>query len=107
MMYKFISGSNYSDLNISLQVVIELPHVLLQSVVYSSIVYAMIGFEWTIAKFFWYLFFMYLTFLYFTYYGMMSAAMTPNPIIAVIFSSGIYEVWNLFAGFIIPRPVSF
>ncbi|QCD97794.1 ATP-binding cassette [Vigna unguiculata] len=85
-------------------VVIELPHVLVQSVVYSLIVYSMIGFEWTVAKFFWYLFFMYLTFLYFTYYGMMSAALTANPTIAIIFSSGIYEVWNLFAGFIIPRP---
>ncbi|KOM57720.1 hypothetical protein LR48_Vigan11g075300 [Vigna angularis] len=33
-------------------VVIELPHVLVQSVVYSLIVYAMIGFKWTVAKFF-------------------------------------------------------
>ncbi|KAK8473551.1 hypothetical protein PHAVU_001G166500 [Phaseolus vulgaris] len=105
VFYREKAAGMYSALAYAFaQVVIELPHVLLQSVVYSSIVYAMIGFEWTIAKFFWYLFFMYLTFLYFTYYGMMSAAMTPNPIIAVIFSSGIYEVWNLFAGFIIPRP---
>ncbi|RDY03844.1 Pleiotropic drug resistance protein 1, partial [Mucuna pruriens] len=85
-------------------VVIELPHVLLQTVVYCVIVYAMVGFEWTVTKFFWYLFFMYFTFLYFTYYGMMSAAMTPNPSIAVILSSGFYEIWNLFAGFVIPRP---
>lgn len=99
--------SNFSDLHIFLQVVVELPHVLLQTVVYSAIVYAMIGFEWSVTKFFWYLFFMYFTFLYFTYYGMMSAAMTPNPSLAVIISSGFYEVWNLFSGFIIPRPVSF
>ncbi|RYR03043.1 hypothetical protein Ahy_B06g081876 isoform C [Arachis hypogaea] len=86
------------------QVVIELPYVLLQAVVYGIIVYAMIGFEWTVTKIFWYLFFMYFTFLYFTYYGMMAAAMTPTPPIAVILSSGFYQVWNLFSGFAIPRP---
>ncbi|KAK7284174.1 hypothetical protein RJT34_18915 [Clitoria ternatea] len=86
------------------QVVIELPYVLLQTVVYSFIVYAMIGFDWTVTKVFWYLLFMYLTFLYFTYYGMMSASMTPNPSIATILSVGFYEVWNLFAGFLVPRP---
>ncbi|XP_047147104.1 pleiotropic drug resistance protein 1-like [Vigna umbellata] len=105
VFYREKAAGMYSALAYAFaQVVIELPHVLVQSVVYSLIVYAMIGFEWTVAKFFWYLFFMYLTFLYFTYYGMMSAALTPNPIIATIFSTGIYEVWNLFAGFIIPRP---
>ncbi|RZB48334.1 Pleiotropic drug resistance protein 1 [Glycine soja] len=105
LAYAFAQAmSNFSDLHIFLQVVVELPHVLLQTVVYSAIVYAMIGFEWSVTKFFWYLFFMYFTFLYFTYYGMMSAAMTPNPSLAVIISSGFYEVWNLFSGFIIPRP---
>ena len=97
----------FSDLNIFLQVVIELPYVLLQALVYGIIVYAMIGFEWTVAKVFWYFFFMYFTFLYFTYYGMMAAAMTPNPPIAIILSAGFYQVWNLFSGFIIPRPVSY
>ncbi|CAJ1898763.1 unnamed protein product [Sphenostylis stenocarpa] len=105
VFYREKAAGMYSALAYAFaQVVIELPYILLQSVVYSIIVYAMIGFEWTVTKFFWYLFFMYLTFLYFTYYGMMSAAMTPNPSIAVILSSGFYEVWNLFSGFVVPRP---
>jgi hypothetical protein len=33
--------------NLTLQVVIELPHVFVQAVSYGVIVYAMIGFEWT------------------------------------------------------------
>lgn len=89
-----------------LQVFIEIPYVLVQAVVYGLIVYAMIGFEWTAAKFFWYLFFMYGSFLTFTFYGMMAVAMTPNHHIASVVSSAFYGIWNLFSGFLIPRPVS-
>ncbi|RDX94397.1 Pleiotropic drug resistance protein 1 [Mucuna pruriens] len=85
-------------------VLIELPYVLVQAVVYGIIIYAMIGFEWTVAKVFWYLFFMYFTFLTFTYYGMMSVGVTPNQHISSIVSSAFYAVWNLFSGFIVPRP---
>ncbi|URE25904.1 Plant PDR ABC transporter associated [Musa troglodytarum] len=56
------------------------------------------------AKFFWYLFFMYFTLLYFTFYGMMAVGITPNHNIGSIVSAFFYAVWNLFAGFIIPRP---
>lgn len=66
----------------------------------------MIGFEWTVAKFLWYLFFMYFTLLYFTFYGMMAVGLTPNESIAAIISSAFYNVWNLFSGYLIPRPVS-
>ncbi|KAF3496685.1 hypothetical protein DY000_02057617 [Brassica cretica] len=88
------------------QVFIEMPYVLVQAVVYGLIVYAMIGFEWTAAKFFWYLFVMYGSFLTFTFYGMMAVAMTPNHHIASVVSSSFYGIWNLFSGFLIPRPFS-
>ncbi|CAL4962703.1 unnamed protein product [Urochloa decumbens] len=86
------------------QIVIELPYALAQDIVYGLIVYSMIGFEWTAAKFFWYLFFGYFTLLYFTFYGMMAVGITPNANIAAIVSSAFYAIWNLFSGFIIPRP---
>ncbi|KAL5539498.1 hypothetical protein UlMin_043230 [Ulmus minor] len=85
------------------QVVIELPYIFVQTIIYGVIVYSMIGFEWTASKFFWYLFFMYFTFLYFTFYGMMTVAVTPNHNIAAIVSSAFYAIWNLFSGFIVPR----
>jgi hypothetical protein len=88
-----------------LQIVIELPYALAQDLVYGLIVYSMIGFEWTAAKFFWYLFFGYFTLLYFTFYGMMAVGITPNAHIAAIVSSAFYAIWNLFSGFIVPRPV--
>ncbi|KAL8458109.1 hypothetical protein ACS0TY_035841 [Phlomoides rotata] len=86
------------------QAVIEVPYCLVQAVIYGTIVYAMIGFNWTAAKFLWYIFFMFFTLLYFTYYGMMAVAVTPNINIANIISFSFYGLWNLFSGFIIPRP---
>ncbi|THU63614.1 hypothetical protein C4D60_Mb01t17680 [Musa balbisiana] len=86
------------------QVAIEIPYILVQALLYGVIVYAMIGFEWTAAKFFWYMFFMYFTLLYFTFYGMMAVGLTPNYNIASIVSAAFYAIWNLFSGFIIPRP---
>lgn len=88
------------------QVAIEFPYIFVQAAVYGVITYSMIGFEWTAVKFFWYLFFMYFTLIYFTFYGMMAVAMTPNHNIAAIVASAFYAGWNLFSGFIIPRPVS-
>lgn len=90
-----------------MQVVIELPYLFVQTIIYGVIVYAMIGFEWTVTKFLWYLFFMYFTLLYFTLYGMMTVAVTPNHNIAGIVSSAFYAIWNLFSGFIIPKTVNY
>jgi ABC-type multidrug transport system permease subunit len=86
------------------QVMIEFPYIMVQTLIYGVLVYSMIGFEWTVTKFLWYLFFMYFTLLYFTFYGMMAVGLTPNESIAAIISSAFYNVWNLFSGFLIPRP---
>ncbi|KAK0570618.1 hypothetical protein LWI29_004030 [Acer saccharum] len=104
VFYRERAAGMYSALPYAFgQVVIEIPHVFVQTVIYGVIVYAMIGFEWTASKFFWYLFFMYFTLLYFTFYGMMSVAFTPDHNVAGIVSSFFYFLWNLFSGFIIPR----
>ncbi|GLT54284.1 hypothetical protein SLA2020_274950 [Shorea laevis] len=105
VFYRERAAGMYSALPYAFaQVVIELPYVFVQTVAYGVIVYAMIGFEWTAAKFFWYLFFMYFSLLYFTFYGMMAVGVTPNHHIASIIASAFYAIWNLFSGFIIPRP---
>ncbi|EXC25845.1 Pleiotropic drug resistance protein 1 [Morus notabilis] len=85
------------------QVMVEIPYLLCQAVVYCLLVYSMIGFDWTVAKFLWYLFFTFFALMYFTYYGMMTVALTPNVNIAQIVSAAFYGLWNLFAGFIVPR----
>nr|XP_034594035.1 ABC transporter G family member 35 isoform X1 [Setaria viridis] len=105
VFYRERAAGMYSALPYAFgQVTIELPYTLAQASVYGIIVYSMIGFEWTAAKFFWYLFFMYFTFLYFTFYGMMAVGLTPSYHVASIVSSAFYAIWNLFSGFIIPRP---
>ncbi|XP_042049448.1 pleiotropic drug resistance protein 1-like [Salvia splendens] len=86
------------------QAVIEIPYCFIQAIVYGTIVYAMIGFDWTAKKYFWYIYFMFFTLVYFTYYGMMAVALTPDENIANIVSYSFYALWNLFSGFIIPRP---
>nr|XP_048332096.1 pleiotropic drug resistance protein 1-like isoform X3 [Ziziphus jujuba var. spinosa] len=104
VFYREKAAGMYSALPYAFgQVVIELPYVFIQTVIYGVIVYTMIGFDWTISKFFWYIFFMYFTFLYFTFYGMMTVGFTPNHHIAAIVSSSFFAIWNLFSGFIIPR----
>ncbi|CAK9174667.1 unnamed protein product [Ilex paraguariensis] len=105
VFYRERAAGMYSALPYAFgQVVIELPYIFAQAAVYGVIVYAMIGFEWTVAKFFWYLFFMYFTLLYYTFYGMMTVAVTPNHNIAAIIASSFFAIWNLFSGFLIPRP---
>ncbi|KAF5936343.1 hypothetical protein HYC85_027472 [Camellia sinensis] len=104
IFYRERAAGMYSALPYAFgQVVIELPYIFVQTLIYGVIVYTMIGFEWTVAKFLWYLFFMYFTLLYFTFYGMMTVAVTPNHNIASVVSSAFYALWNLFSGFIIPK----
>ncbi|CAN1287564.1 Pleiotropic drug resistance protein 1 [Linum perenne] len=104
VFYRERAAGMYSELPYAFgQVMIEIPYVLVQTLVYGVIVYAMIGFEWTAVKFFWYIFYMYFTLLYFTLYGMMTVAITPNHNIAAIISSFFFGLWNLFSGFIVPR----
>ncbi|KAI3868273.1 hypothetical protein MKX03_000184 [Papaver bracteatum] len=104
VFYRERAAGMYSALPYAFgQVVIEIPYIFIQSLVYGVIVYAMIGFEWTFAKFFWYLFYMFFTLCYYTFYGMMTVAVTPNETIAAIISATFYGLWNLFAGFVVPR----
>ncbi|KAK1265449.1 Pleiotropic drug resistance protein 3 [Acorus gramineus] len=105
VFYRERAAGMYSALPYAFgQVAIEVPYIFIQAVIYGVVVYAMIGFEWTAAKFFWYIFYMYFTLLYFTYYGMMAVGVTPNHNIAAIVSAAFYSIWNLFSGFLIPRP---
>ncbi|KAL4559958.1 hypothetical protein LXL04_032104 [Taraxacum kok-saghyz] len=108
VFYRERAAGMYSALPYAFaQVLVEIPYIFAQSVVYCAIVYAMIGFDWTAAKFLWYLFFQFCCLLYMTYYGMMTVAITPNAFIAAVIAGSFYGLFNVFSGFIIPRPVSY
>lgn len=86
--------------------IIEIPYVLAQSIVYTAITYPLIGYYWSAHKVFWYLYSMFCTLLYYTYLGMVLIVITPSFPIAAVLQSAFYTSFNLFAGFLIPPPVS-
>ncbi|KAL1298136.1 hypothetical protein HN51_042543 [Arachis hypogaea] len=105
VFYREKAAGMYSALPYAFaQILVEIPYLFTQSVTYGLIIYAMLQFDWTAAKFFWYLYFMFFTLCYFTFYGMMAVAVTPNHHVAAIVAAAFYAIWNLFSGFVVPRP---
>ncbi|KAL0348160.1 UNVERIFIED_CONTAM: Pleiotropic drug resistance protein 3 [Sesamum angustifolium] len=86
------------------QVIVEVPYVLAQSLVFTIITYPMIGYYWSAYKVFWYFYTMFCTLSYYTYLGMLLIAITPRFPVAAVLQSAFYSMFNLFAGFLIPRP---
>ncbi|KAL3515879.1 hypothetical protein ACH5RR_022781 [Cinchona calisaya] len=86
------------------QVTIEIPYILGQTLVYSIITYPMIGYHWSGYKIFWYFYSMFCTLLYYTYMGMLTVSMTQSTHMAVIWQTTFNKMFNLFAGFLVPRP---
>lgn len=80
-------------------------YVAVQCVIYTLLLYSMIGFEWSALKFLLFFYFVFMSFVYFTMYGMMVVALTPGVQVAAIVMSFFLSFWNLFSGFLIPRPV--
>ena len=70
------------------------------------ITYLMIGYYVSAYKVFWYFYVTFCSLLYFNYLGMLLVSLTPNFIVTASLSSAFYAIFNLFAGFLIPRPVS-
>ena len=85
------------------QGLVEIPYQVVQTLVFGIITYTMMDFERNFGKFFLYILFMFLTFTYFTFYGIMAIGFTPTQHLAAVTSSAFYSLWNLFAGFLIPK----
>lgn len=99
-----VVGDEIFDLCV-LQVAIETIYVAIQTLIYSLLLFSMIGYQWTAAKFFYFYYFIFMCFNYFSMYGMMVVALTPGYQIAGIVMSFFLSFWNLFSGFLVPRPV--
>ncbi|XP_040370209.1 pleiotropic drug resistance protein 3 isoform X2 [Rosa chinensis] len=105
VVYRERFAGMYSSWAYSLsQVIIELPYIFLQAVLFSTITYPTIGFHWSLYKVFWYVYAMFCTLLYFTYFGILVASVTPTFQVASVLSSFCYTMLNLFSGFLIPQP---
>ncbi|XP_064941483.1 ABC transporter G family member 43-like [Musa acuminata AAA Group] len=105
VFYRERAAGMYSALAYALaQVSIEMVYILAQGLLYSLLLFSMIGFIWQATTFFWFFFFIFMSFAYFVLHGMMIVALTPDHQVASILSSFFYTFWNLFSGFLIPRP---
>lgn len=89
-----------------LQVLVEIPYSLFQSIVYVIIVYPMVGYHWSIFKVFWSFYSIFCSLLIFNYFGMLLVVVTPNVHVAFTLRSSFYSIVNLFAGYVMPKPVS-
>lgn len=105
VFYRERAAGLYSPLSYAFgQLVVEIPYIFAQTIIYGLIVFSMMGFHWNVAKLFWFLFFMFCAFLFYTYYGMTTIAATPNTSFSSIIGQAFNVTWNLFSGFMIARP---
>ncbi|KAK1664183.1 hypothetical protein QYE76_052342 [Lolium multiflorum] len=106
VFYREKAAGMYSPLSYALaQTSVEIIYNVLQGCLYTVVIYAMIGYDWKPAKFFYFLFFIISSFNYFTFFGMMLVALTPSAMLANILISFMMPLWNLFAGFLVVRPL--
>ncbi|KAL0426516.1 UNVERIFIED_CONTAM: ABC transporter G family member 34 [Sesamum latifolium] len=105
VFYRESAAGMYSALPYAFaQVAVEIIYIAIQSALYALILFSMMGLEWTAAKFFWFYYFIFACFVYFTLFGMMLIALTPGLHVGAIIAGFFMSFWNLFSGFLIPRP---
>ncbi|GLT42700.1 hypothetical protein SLA2020_166860 [Shorea laevis] len=105
VFYRERFAGMYSSWAYSLsQVIIEIPYIFLEAVLFSMITYPAINFYKSAYKVFWYLYAMFCTLLYFKYLRMMLVSLTPTSQVAAIFASFSYTLLSLFSGYLIPEP---
>ncbi|KAL4578715.1 hypothetical protein LXL04_014844 [Taraxacum kok-saghyz] len=105
VFYRERAAGMYSSLPYALaQVAIESIYITIQTIFYVLLLYPLIGFEWTSSKFLWFFFYMLMSDMYFTMFGMMTMSLTPSPQISAVLIYFFLCLWNLFSGFIIPKP---
>jgi len=85
--------------------IVELPYVLMCTILFVLPLYFLVGFEYTAASFFQYLFIMFLEALLFSYFGQMMASLLPNIQVANILCGLCFTFFFLFGGVFIQRGV--
>ena len=84
----------------------EIPYVILQTILYVALTYPAIGFYWSAYKVFWYFYATFCTILYYVYLGMLLVSMSKSIDVASILAVAIYTIFNIFSGFLMPGPVN-
>ncbi|RID61643.1 hypothetical protein BRARA_E00777 [Brassica rapa] len=105
VMYRERFAGMYSAFAYALaQLVTEVPYIFIQSAEFVIIIYPMIGFYASYSKVLWCLYSMFCNLLCFNYVALFLISVTPNFMVAAILQSLFFVAFNLFAGFLIPKP---
>ncbi|XVF72817.1 hypothetical protein PTKIN_Ptkin12aG0151000 [Pterospermum kingtungense] len=105
VLYRERFARMYSSWAYSLaQVIIEIPYIFTEAVLFLTITYPAVNFYVSAYKVFWYFYTMFCTLLYYKYLGMMLVSLTPTYQVATIFASLCYTLMSLFSGYLIPGP---
>ncbi|GMJ09280.1 polar auxin transport inhibitor sensitive 1, PLEIOTROPIC DRUG RESISTANCE 9 [Hibiscus trionum] len=105
VVYRERFSRMYSSWAYSLaQVIIEIPYIFLEAILFSTITYPAVNFYGSTYKVFWYFYTMFCTLLYYKYLGMMLVSLTQTYQVATIFASLCYTLFSLFSGYLIPGP---
>nr|XP_020167918.2 ABC transporter G family member 43 [Aegilops tauschii subsp. strangulata] len=106
VFYREKAAGMYSPLSYAFaQALVEFVYSAAQGVLYTVLFYGMVGFEWKADKLLYFTFFLAACFVYITLYGMMLIACTPSYLLATVLVSFTIMQWNIFAGFLISRPM--
>ena len=84
--------------------VVELPYLLLQTVLYTPIVYFMLGFKHTAEAFFLYLIVFMQSISLYTFMGQLYAYLLPSLEAVGAIGSLNHLLWNIFNGYLVPIP---
>ncbi|KAJ0092905.1 hypothetical protein Patl1_24753 [Pistacia atlantica] len=105
VLYRETFAGMYSSWAYSFaQVLVEVPYLFSQAVIFVIITYPMMGYSLSAYKIFWLFYSMFCSLICFNYLGMLLVSLTPNIQLASILTSSAYTMLNLFSGFIVPRP---
>ena len=86
------------------QVLLEIPYLLAQAVVFCPIAYFMIGFRPAADKFFYFALMFFLCLALYTMLAQAMVAATPSQAVAMVFITAIQLAFNIFGGFLIAYP---
>ncbi|XP_041019937.1 pleiotropic drug resistance protein 3-like [Juglans microcarpa x Juglans regia] len=104
VMYRERFAGMYSSWAFSLaQVLVEVPYLLFQTMIFVIITYPMIGYYGSAYKVFWYFYAIFCSLMYFNYLGMLLVSLTPNFPVAAILCSSFFSMFVLFSGFLMPE----
>ncbi|CAK7326251.1 unnamed protein product [Dovyalis caffra] len=105
VLYRERFAGMYSSWAYSLaQVLVEVPYLLIEAILYVIITYPMIGYSLSAYKIFWSFYSMFCMLLFFNYLGMLLISLTPNIQVASNLAAFAYTTLNFFSGFIVPKP---